>query len=72
MRWKREHDAAGQRAAARHTVRHRDCVALGGFNVVEGDVYVPQAFVVEIGLELIALMLVVQRLDGLFEADGDE
>ena len=46
--------------------------ALGDFNVAEGDVYVAQAFVVEIGFELMALMLVVKELDGLLEADSDE
>ena len=45
---------------------------LGDFYVLEGDVYVAEAFGVEIGFQLVALMTMMQGLDGLLEGDGDE
>ncbi|MGD0649410.1 MAG: hypothetical protein ABR971_15605, partial [Acidobacteriaceae bacterium] len=46
--------------------------ALGDSDVLEGDVYVAEAFRVEVGFELVALVAMMQRLNGLLEADGDE
>ena len=51
------------------------CVAeveLGDGDVVEGDVEVAQAFGVEIGFELLKLVVVVDELDGLLETYGDD
>jgi len=45
---------------------------LGDFDVLEGDGYVAEVFGVEVGFELVALMTMMQGLNGLLEADGDE
>jgi hypothetical protein len=46
--------------------------AFGEPNIVERDVDVAKAFGVEVGLKLVALMAVVEGLDGLLKGDGDE